>query len=141
MTNYRRTGLNWQEYAACREEDPELFFPTGNTGPAKKQIEEAKAICARCPAIGHCALYALERGENFGVWGGMSETERQEFSRRSVRRGTSYETYGQGLYEEFQQNHPLFFSDRGLSPLEPVITPMAEPEIPAVEQSNQNSRV
>ena len=43
--------MDWRHRAACRDEDPELFFPIGNTGPALLQIEEAKAVCRRCPVM------------------------------------------------------------------------------------------
>ena len=43
--------MDWRHRAACRDEDPELFFPIGNTGPALLQIEEAKAVCRRCEVI------------------------------------------------------------------------------------------
>ncbi len=37
--------MDWRHRAACRDVDPELFFPIGNTGPALMQIEEAKQVC------------------------------------------------------------------------------------------------
>ena len=43
--------MDWRHRAACRDEDPELFFPIGNTGPALLQIEEAKAVCRRCAVM------------------------------------------------------------------------------------------
>ena len=43
--------MDWRHEAACRDEDPELFFPIGNTGPALMQIEEAKAVCRRCSVV------------------------------------------------------------------------------------------
>ena len=70
---------------ACAGEDPELFFPIGDTGPALLQVEEAKAVCRRCPLIESCLQGALERGEEAGVWGGMSEMERRSLKRRAAR--------------------------------------------------------
>ena len=68
---------DWRHRAACRDEDPELFFPIGNTGPALLQIEDAKAVCRRCDVIDQCLQWALESGQDAGVWGGMSEDERR----------------------------------------------------------------
>ncbi|WP_217240102.1 WhiB family transcriptional regulator [Streptomyces sp. AC555_RSS877] len=70
---------------ACVEEDPELFFPIGNTGPALLQIEEAKAVCRRCPLMESCLQGALDRNE-LGVWGGLSEDERRSLKRRAARK-------------------------------------------------------
>ncbi|MFJ3658305.1 WhiB family transcriptional regulator [Streptomyces nigra] len=70
---------------ACVGEDPELFFPIGDTGPALLQIEEAKAVCRRCPLIESCLQDALDRNETSGVWGGLSETERRKMKRRAAR--------------------------------------------------------
>src|SRR5262252_29474 len=74
--------MDWRHHAACREVDPELFFPIGNTGPALLQIEEAKRVCRRCPVIEGCLQWAVESGQDSGVWGGMREDERRAYKRR-----------------------------------------------------------
>jgi WhiB family redox-sensing transcriptional regulator len=76
---------DWRHAAACLNEDPELFFPTGNTGPALLQIEEAKAVCRACPALQRCLSWALETDQDTGVWGGLSEDERRALKRREQR--------------------------------------------------------
>ncbi|MFG2526944.1 WhiB family transcriptional regulator [Streptomyces sp. NPDC048516] len=77
--------MDWRHDAVCREVDPEIFFPVGNTGPALLQIEEAKAVCRRCPVMGQCLQWALESRQDAGVWGGMSEDERRAMRRRATR--------------------------------------------------------
>lgn len=76
---------NWRDYAACSYEDPELFFPIGGTGIALLQIEDAKAVCWRCPVVTQCLDWALTVGEDAGVWGGMSEEERRSLKRRTAK--------------------------------------------------------
>ena len=77
--------MDWRDKAACLTADPELFFPVGNTGPAVDQIEKAKAVCARCTVTEICLQYALETGQDSGVWGGLSEDERRALKRRAAR--------------------------------------------------------
>jgi WhiB family redox-sensing transcriptional regulator len=77
--------MDWRHEAACRDEDPELFFPIGNTGPALLQIDEAKEVCRRCSVTDECLVWALETGQDAGVWGGLSEDERRAVKRRGVR--------------------------------------------------------
>jgi WhiB family redox-sensing transcriptional regulator len=79
-------GKNWRDRSACLPEDPELFFPIGNTGPALLQIEMAKAVCRRCEVVETCLRWALETGQDAGVWGGLSEDERLALKRRNARR-------------------------------------------------------
>lgn len=85
LTAPDREDPDWRSRAACRNEDPELFFPVGNTGPALLQIEDAKSVCRRCDVAGQCLQWALESGQDAGVWGGMSEDERRALKRKASR--------------------------------------------------------
>lgn len=78
---------NWREAAACRKEDPELFFPIGLTGPGAMQAEAAKAVCRRCPVVRECLEWALDAQMESGVCGGTTEQER-----RALRRHRPYRT-------------------------------------------------
>lgn len=79
---------DWRDTAACRDEDPELFFPVGDTTPAHLQAEEAKAVCRRCPVAGSCLQFALDENIPAGIFGGLTDKERASLS-RSVRRGNT----------------------------------------------------
>jgi WhiB family transcriptional regulator, redox-sensing transcriptional regulator len=77
---------SWAVRAACRHSDPELFFPVAAGGPALRQLVRAKKVCERCPVRVQCLEYALENGQDFGVWGGASAEERRLMRRRRLRR-------------------------------------------------------
>jgi WhiB family redox-sensing transcriptional regulator len=73
--------MEWLTEASCLEEDPELFFPIGSTGPAIDQIERARAVCMGCSVRAECLEWALSTGQDAGVWGGLSEEERRQIRR------------------------------------------------------------
>lgn len=79
MTGYRKNSRvvreePWMEYAACKNLDPEIFFPKkGHPAHTMK----AKRVCAVCPVVQCCADYAIRNGFKDGVFGGMSEKERR----------------------------------------------------------------
>ena len=77
--------MSWHDYAACRGENPELFFPIGTGGPALLQLQQAKAVCGRCAVQSLCLEWAMLAGIQDGVWGGLSEDERRTLKRRTVR--------------------------------------------------------
>jgi WhiB family redox-sensing transcriptional regulator len=77
--------MDWRHDAVCRDEDPELFFPIGTSGLAIAQAEQAKSVCGRCPVKAECLSWALNNGQDAGVWGGMSEDERRALKRRTAR--------------------------------------------------------
>lgn len=71
---------DWQLHGACRGLDSSLFFhPDNERGPSRVRREaEAKAICASCPVVAPCREHALAVREPYGVWGGLSEAERNQ---------------------------------------------------------------
>ena len=78
--------LSWRNRSACLDEDPELFFPVGTTGPALEQTERAKAVCHSCAVINECLEWALDSNQDAGVWGGLNEDERRTLRRQRQRR-------------------------------------------------------
>ncbi len=74
---------DWQLLGSCRGEDPAVFFhPEGERGPARAAREAAaKAICASCPVRIQCAEHSLAVREPYGVWGGLSEDDREAIYR------------------------------------------------------------
>jgi WhiB family transcriptional regulator, redox-sensing transcriptional regulator len=76
--------MSWRDHAACLEEDPGLFFPIGNTGPALLQIEKARTVCHRCEVAQTCLNWAVESRQQDGVWGGQSDDERRALKRRNA---------------------------------------------------------
>jgi WhiB family redox-sensing transcriptional regulator len=71
----------WQDRAACRGVDPDVFFPERG-GP----VAEAKAVCRSCPVIEACREAAIH--EKFGIWAGQSERERRKIRAQRRRAGT-----------------------------------------------------
>jgi len=69
--------FDWRLAAACRDLDPDLFFPIGAAGPAVAQIAEAKRICLACPVRKPCLDWAIRHCQDHGIWGGTTEKERQ----------------------------------------------------------------
>ena len=73
---------NWRRYAACQNENPEMFFPEGKSRSARLQAVAAKKICQSCVVTQQCLEQALIANEYFGIWGGMDENERSRMWRR-----------------------------------------------------------
>ncbi|HSZ40350.1 MAG TPA: WhiB family transcriptional regulator [Trebonia sp.] len=79
-------SLGWMLLGACRQVDPDLFFPgEAATGPTARQVKAAKAVCEACTVRKNCLSYALEAKPE-GIWGGTTMTERTGQRRRALRR-------------------------------------------------------
>lgn len=76
---------DWVTQANCRDRSDDLMFPTGDEGSElyRRQVEEARAVCAWCPVRTACLEHALSAGEDAGVWAGTTPDERRAMRRRA----------------------------------------------------------
>lgn len=74
---------DWQDRAACRNAKVDMY-PEDQPGRRPgRAIAEAKAVCRWCPVRDECLAYALStetRWTRFGIWGGLTPAERDEFA-------------------------------------------------------------
>jgi WhiB family transcriptional regulator, redox-sensing transcriptional regulator len=67
----------WLDRAACRDQDPERFFPESGE---QVKAAEAKAICASCQVRDHCLDLAVKAADGIdgdhGIFGGTLPGER-----------------------------------------------------------------
>ncbi|MGH4028740.1 WhiB family transcriptional regulator [Actinomycetota bacterium Odt1-20B] len=78
----------WRDRAACRttahhQVEAELFFPEPDE---MDRIHAAKALCAQCPVSNVCLDSALQNGDSIGIWGGMTEEEREPLHKKMEHR-------------------------------------------------------
>jgi WhiB family transcriptional regulator, redox-sensing transcriptional regulator len=74
----------WQDRANCLGVDPDLFFPERGAS-----TREAKEVCRGCVVRAECLEFALQNGERFGIWGGLSERERRRIRRQRAQAARS----------------------------------------------------
>lgn len=80
--------MSWQHRAACRDADPDLFFPLAREdAETLLQIEAAKAYCRTCPVDKECLGHALAHG-SVGIWGGLTDAERDAVRRRGTEKAS-----------------------------------------------------
>ena len=73
----RRPAGDWADDGACRNVDPELFYPSDGYGSKRSTAyAQAKAVCATCPQQATCLEHAITQDERWGVWGGKTPIER-----------------------------------------------------------------
>ena len=78
---------DWQLEGSCRHVNPDVFFhPEGERGSARRSRDSAaKEVCLGCPVLVQCREHALRVREPYGVWGAMTEDEREaHYSGRST---------------------------------------------------------
>jgi WhiB family redox-sensing transcriptional regulator len=77
---------SWLDRAACRDVDPEIFFPIGRGMLAERQAIQAKVVCQRCPVRPECLKWAQFHASGDGVWAGFDADERRALRWRHAHR-------------------------------------------------------
>jgi len=73
----------WMSNAACSNMDFNVFFPDQGRSDAAKI---AKEVCKSCPVKDRCLEFANNNGIMYGIWGGVSVTERKRSGKvRTIR--------------------------------------------------------
>ena len=81
--------IDWRARAACRDADPEIFFPVGDPDdPADERNLDALSYCARCPVVAECLAFALAKIP-YGIAGGMTAAQRRELRAAALPRTPS----------------------------------------------------
>lgn len=96
--------MSWRHYAACRGQDPEMFFPSGDSDLARRQLQQAKAVCAGCAVRSVCLEWAVLARVEHGVWGGCTENERRTSLGRADRPRTGA---GEPAYPSRRNAYPM----------------------------------
>ena len=76
----------WRSIAACRQAEPDLFFPISSSAMNVGQVAAAKEICSGCLVRRECLDFAVQTRQLHGVWGGMTEEERVPVISAAARR-------------------------------------------------------
>jgi len=62
---------DWTDDALCRGMPLEWFFP-----PTGGHHTQGKKVCARCPVMEECLVWAMVTEQPDGLWGGKTTRER-----------------------------------------------------------------
>ena len=74
---------SWRDQGACLGHE-DLFYSADDEskGERRRKEERAKSVCAVCPVLDTCRQFAMESRELYGVWGGLTESDRHKLAGR-----------------------------------------------------------
>ncbi len=95
---------SWRGLAVCETLSPEegqYFFGDSEDGtPTHQQHERARLYCYTCPAQTQCLRWCVETDIQYGVWGGLTESQRKRYLMPAIRRdGLSDEVLSEVIWK------------------------------------------
>lgn len=94
----------WRGEAVCNELPPEegaYFFGDADDGtPTHQQHERARLYCYTCPVQVQCLRWCVEFDQQFGVWGGLTESQRKRYLMPAIRKdGLTDDVLGEVIWK------------------------------------------
>lgn len=86
--------MEWREQAVCARlswDHRAWFFGEGNDLAVHEQHERARMVCYVCPVQMDCLQYWVDIGEESGIWGGLTVSQRKRYLMPQLRRTRSSE--------------------------------------------------
>lgn len=81
--------MDWRELSVCEsvsEEEKLYFFGDAKNMGAHKQHELARLLCYTCPVQVECLQWCVEEDMFWGVWGGLTESQRKRYLMPALRK-------------------------------------------------------
>ena len=79
---FDNNDFEWTKEAECKGTQPNLWFPNPDTD---NHARLPKQICNMCAVQIECLEYAITTRQKDGIWGGMTEQERERLIKRRRR--------------------------------------------------------
>lgn len=92
LNNNDDLGFDWRSKGLCNASDADLHYADVqelieeydySEAEAEQFVAEAtalaKAVCEECPVRRHCLASAIANDEEWGIWGGLTTSERTQF--------------------------------------------------------------
>lgn len=76
---------SWEDQARCVGDDGDVFFAVDNWDVHPMSARIAKAVCVTCHVRAECLDHAMTVNEQYGIWGGLTPTERTAIRRAQLR--------------------------------------------------------
>lgn len=114
---------SWRRYSLCQQltdRCKQWFFGDDPLLPTQEQHERASMFCLICPVQIECLADAMGGDDGFGVWGGLTPSQRKRYAAPAVRRrGRSDAVLRQVTVEITRKNQKrlaLHLADRNVPP-------------------------
>jgi len=83
----------WRPRAACVDVPTSIFYSHSEITTSGNNVVEMRvnalrvkdAYCNKCRVKSECLEFAMETNERYGIWGGLTERERQTLRRQRQR--------------------------------------------------------